>query len=75
MHRIDLTPGSQNADGEHAFDSTKMEAAGLDAVTLINAAAERLGPFAALLNDGCGLAVIVNADGKATVTGIAVTPK
>lgn len=68
MQEIDLIPGTEN-EKETAFCPEKMEAAGIDAVSLSNALTERLGPFAALLADGRGIGVVVRGD-DASVVGI-----
>jgi hypothetical protein len=68
MLEIDLIPGTGN-ENKTAFCPKKMEAAGVDAVSLSNALTERLGPFAALLADGRGIGVIVRGE-DASVVGI-----
>lgn len=75
MREIDLIQGSENTEGQHAFDRSKMTEAGLDSVTLSEALADHLKPFAPFLNNGCGIALIIRPDGNAAITGVTSDPE
>lgn len=69
MKEINLIPG-ENDDGASAFDREKMREHGIDSMALSEALAERLRPFAHLLNNGRGVAVVIRQTGKASLIGI-----
>ncbi|GLP86265.1 hypothetical protein [Tritonibacter mobilis] len=68
MQEIDLIPGAEIGN-KTAFCPEKMDAAGVDAVSLSKALTERLAPFAALLTDGRGVGLFVRGE-DASVVGI-----
>lgn len=68
-----LVPGEDdNAEG--AFCRERMAQAGVDSMTLSSALANRLGPFAALLKDGMGFAVVDRGNGDdVSIIGVSIT--
>ncbi len=66
---ISLIPGRDN-DGSAAFCAEKMKLACLDASDLSNSIAVRLRPYAYLLADGKGVALVIRPDGTASVVGV-----
>lgn len=74
MQKIDLIEGAERSDAPAAFDRAKIAAAGLDNVSLSNEIAARLSPIASLIKEGCGIAVIIDPDGNASITGLAIEP-
>lgn len=68
MQKIDFVPGTDNASLA-AFCPQKMKDAGVDAVSLSEAITARLGPLAALLANGRGIALVVRGE-DASVIGL-----
>lgn len=69
LRKIDLTRGTGDADANAAFNDDVMEANAIDKAEFTQALYEALLPFAALLNDGHGVALIRQGE-KGRIIGI-----
>ena len=75
MKEINLIPGTNETSTEGAFDGEKMKRNGVDSMLLSQALSKALTPFASLLSDGCGFAVINKGDGDVSVIGVTDLPE
>ena len=73
MNEINLIPGDNTSPKECAFDLAKIQAAGLDSMSLSNQLAEALAPFAGLLRDGAGFGVIDRGE-EVAIVGLSEAP-
>ena len=68
MNEINLIPGA-DGNSEGAFCRDLMDQAGIDSVQLMAALNKRLAPFASLLRDGAGVAVVISGE-NASIIGL-----
>lgn len=71
MKKINVTKGADGSEEEAAFCEDKMAQNNVGSVELVEAMTTALRPFAGLLRDGAGVAVVLE-NGRGSIIGVSL---